>query len=260
MPANVPDHPSDAEPLAGKTAIVTGGTTGIGRATAIRLVRAGARVLIFGRNEASLAEAMDLLRRAAADGRNGGQAFGLTADLTDEQDIEQVFKEADDQLGGDLDIFVNNAGTAEDDWDEGTWGDWQQTVTTNLLATVACANAAMARMRPRKQGFFLIVGSMSADLREPEHAVYAATKAAVQAFGEALRKAVNPEGVRVCVLEPGAVDTPLQEKPQREKDRKVAKGEMLTADDIARAVEYILTQPARCDVVLMQIRPVKQAI
>src|SRR5688572_2376021 len=111
----------DNEPLAGKGVIVTGGTTGIGRATALRLVRAGARVLIFGRHEDTLSEALDLLRRAAAESGNGGEAFGLTADLTDEQDIEQVFKEADEQLGS-LDIFINNAGTSEADWDEGVWG------------------------------------------------------------------------------------------------------------------------------------------
>lgn len=251
--------PEETEPLAGKGAIVTGGTTGIGRATALRLMQAGARVLILGRHEDTLSEALDLLRRAAAEAGSGGEAFGLTADLTDEQDIEQVFKEADEQLGN-LDIFINNAGTSESDWDEGVWADWQQTINTNLLATVACARYAMDRMRPRKSGFFLIVGSMSADLREPDHGVYAATKAAVQAFGESLRKSVNADGVRVCVLEPGAVDTPLQEKPQREKDRKVRQGEMLTADDVARAVEFILTQPARCDVVLMQLRPVKQVI
>ena len=246
---------SDMTSMAGKAAIVTGGTTGIGRATAARLARAGAKVLIFGRHEDALQEAV----RAGQDAADaGGEVHGVTADLTQPDDIARVFAEADDRFG-QLDVLVNNAGVAKAKLEEGAWDDWQQTVTTNLTGLIACTHHALPRLR-KSRGHVVLVGSMSADLRNPGSAIYSATKAAVQAFGESLRKLVNPDGVRVTVLEPGATDTPMQGDDLQERREKVESGDMLDADDIARAVEYCLIQPARCDVVFMQVRPTGQAI
>ena len=252
------NDPSDIS-LDGKAVVITGGTTGIGRATAVRLARAGARVLIFGRSDSSLAEALAVVREASPT----GAAHGVQADIMNPADIERVFAEADARLGG-VDILINNAGVAEDDLEKGGWADWQATVTTNVLGPVACTHHALARLRRRKGGgaggHIVIVGSMSADLRDPKSGVYSATKAAVQAFGESLRKAVNPEGIRVSVVEPGAVDTPMQGSDEAKRRKKVESGDMLEADDIARAVHYCLVQPPRCDVVFMQVRPIKQII
>jgi len=115
-------------------------------------------------------------------------------------------------------------------------------------------------MRPRGSGHIVNIGSMSADQREPSNDVYVSTKAGIQGFTESLRKNVNKDNIRVSLIESGAVNTSIQEKPEAQKREKVEKMEMLEPEDIARCVLYVLTQPARCDVVSVQIRPVKQLI
>lgn len=246
----------DSISLSGKGVIVTGATTGIGRASAIRLAKAGAKVLLLGRTRSILEEARD---EAAEHAGDGGEAHAVVADVTKREDVERAFAEADGRLG-DVDILVNNAGVSAGDLAEGDWDDWRTTLDTNILGAAACCRAAADRMKPRQAGHILMVGSMSADLRSPSSVIYSASKAAVQAMGESLRKQLNPEGIRVTVVEPGAVDTPMQGDDLEERRRKVAAGEMLEADDIARAIEYCLLQPARCDVVLMQVRPIGQPI
>ena len=101
---------------------------------------------------------------------------------------------------------------------------------------------------------------MSADLREEGGEVYVATKAAIQAFSESLRKNANKQNIRVTLIEPGAVATPIQEKTKEEEREKLEKMEMILPEDIARCILYCLTQPQRVDVVSVQVRPVKQII
>lgn len=247
---------SKGSPVAGKAIVINGATTGIGRATARLLVADGARVLIFGRDQKDLDEAMRELSGAAA---GGGQAHGLVADVSRQEDIQRVFSQADEKLGG-VDILINNAAIGGESLLEGEYSDWKYTLDVNVLGYFACARAALDRMLPKGDGHILMVGSMSADLREPSSDIYSATKSAIQAFAESLRKNVNEKGIRVSLVEPGAVDTPIQEKPQLEKDRKVKAMEMLEPEDIARSIYFILTQPKRCDIVMMQIRPLKQLI
>jgi len=115
-------------------------------------------------------------------------------------------------------------------------------------------------MRPRKDGHLVMVGSMSADLREAQNDVYVATKAAIQALCGALRKNVNELGIRVTLIEPGAVDTPMQRKSASDKARRVRAMEMIEPDDIAECIRFALSQPKRVDIVSMQVRPLKQLI
>jgi NADP-dependent 3-hydroxy acid dehydrogenase YdfG len=249
--------PSTTSPLAGKAIVINGATTGIGRATAKLLVSRGARVLFFGREKKDLDDALNEV--IAARGNNGGEAHGMIADVSRLEDVRRVFQTADEQLGG-VDILINNAAIGGESLLEGNYDDWKYTLEVNVLGYFACAREALDRMRPKKEGHILMVGSMSADLREASNDIYAATKSAIQAFAEALRKNVNKDGIRVSLVEPGAVDTPIQEKPQAEKDRKKAAMEMLEPEDIAECIHYVLTQPKRCDVVMVQIRPLKQLI
>ena len=135
------------------------------------------------------------------------------------------------------------------------------TLDANLFGYLACTHEALARMKRRGRGGHIVnVGSMSADLREPEGDIYVATKAAIQAFSESLRKTANKHGIRVSLIEPGAIATPIQDKPPEEKQRRLENMEMLPPDDIATCVLYVLKQPQRCDVVSVQIRPLKQLI
>ena len=101
---------------------------------------------------------------------------------------------------------------------------------------------------------------MSADVREDSGSVYVATKAGVQAFSESLRQELNPQGIKITLIEPGAVDTDMQEDSTEEKRKKIQNFEMLTSEDIALSILYCLSQPERCDVVELKIRPHRQFI
>ena len=252
-----------AEPLRGKSVVISGGTTGIGKATALRLAQEGARVFIFGRHERELGEALEEIRAT------GGEGHGVTADQARTADVRRVFHEADARVGG-CDILINNAAVSADSVDQTDIEQVRYVLDTNLLGYMACVHEAINRMKRRASddgnanrgahAHIVNVGSMSADLREAGGEIYAATKAAIQAFSESLRKTANKHGVRVTLIEPGAVATPMQEKSPQEERRKIEAMEMLLPDDVARCVMYCLTQPQRVDVVSVQIRPLKQLI
>lgn len=238
----------------GKTALVTGGTTGIGRAIAVLLASAGAKVMVFGNRKDHLEDALADIKKVAKT-----DAYGYVIDVSHEEEINLIFKEVDDKLGH-LDILINNVATGFSNVTDGTYKDLQYVINTNLMSYLAFCAGALQRMTPRGEGHIVNIGSMSADRREPTGSVYVATKAAIQAYSEALRKKVNPDGIKVTLIEPGLVDTDMQEKPTHEKLQQVENLEMLTADDIAIAVLYCLSQPKRCDVVEMKIRPHLQLI
>jgi len=241
------------ESVNGKSVLITGGTTGIGRATAILLASQGARVMIFGRHDQELNDAVKDIQGT------GGEVLGLTADTANPEDIKRVFQEVDSQMDK-LDILINNAALGYKSIMEGGYEDWQYIINTNLLGYMAMAHEAIERMKAHGQGHIVNIGSMSADVREKGSSVYVATKAGIQGFSEALRKEVNPLGIKVTLIEPGSVGTDMQPESPEEQRQKAEKMEMLKAEDIAACVLYTITQPKRCDVVMLQIRPHLQSI
>jgi NADP-dependent 3-hydroxy acid dehydrogenase YdfG len=243
----------EAQSVNGKKILITGGTTGIGRSTAILLAAQGAQVMIFGRHEQELHDALHDIEST------GGSVTGFTADASDPVDIRHVFEEVDRQMGG-LDILINNAALGYKSIMEGEYEDWSYIVKTNLLGYMAMAHEAIKRMKSNGEGHIVNVGSMSADVREKDSSVYVATKSAIQGFSEALRKEVNPLGIKVSLIEPGSVGTDMQPETPSQQRQKEKKLEMLKAEDIAVCILYTLTQPKRCDVVTVQIRPHLQSI
>lgn len=182
--------------LAGKRVLLTGGTTGIGRASLIMLARAGARVLTYGRHRPELDVAL------AAASAQGGEVFGLIADSVNPADIERVFATLDAQLGG-IDVLVACAALGARPIHEMADHDWRYVIETNLVGYLACARAAIVRMTRQGGGHLLFVGSISSELKAAGESVYAATKAGVQAFAEALRKEIAGRNIRVSVIQPG---------------------------------------------------------
>jgi NADP-dependent 3-hydroxy acid dehydrogenase YdfG len=243
----------DFQPVAGKTVLITGGATGIGRATAVLLASQGARVMIFGRRERELNNALESIRRTRND------VAGLTADVSQPNEVRRVFAQADTHFGR-LDVLINNAALWAGDVFSAEYEKMQYIVKTNLLGYMGCAHEAVRRMRETGGGHIVNIGSMSADVREAGSSVYVATSAGIQGFSEALRKEVNPLGIKVSLIEPGAVGTNMQPGTPDEQLGKIAEAQMLMAEDVALAVLFCLVQPRRSDVVSVQIRPHLQPI
>ena len=120
---------------------------------------------------------------------------------------------------------------------------------------------AIERMKANGWGHIVNIGSMSADVREKDSSVYIATKSGIQGFSAALRKEANASGIKVTLIEPGAVGTDMQSHytPEQQRER-IEQMKMLRAEDIADCVWYTITQPKRCDVVELQIRAHRQEI
>lgn len=243
---------NDTVNLSGRRILVSGGTTGIGRATAIALAQAGAKVFIFGRHRSELDDALQDLQAI-------GEAAGATADVSNGQDVRKIFQAATDWLGG-LDILVNNAALGASGLGDSSDQEWRYVIETNLVGYLAVAKEALNVFEATGRGHIVLIGSMSADVRETGSSIYVATKAAIQGFAESFRKEVNPLGIKVSLIEPGSVGSDMQPETPEEERQKQHRGEMLKAEDIAQCILYVLRQPARCDVVRVQIRPHAQLI
>lgn len=241
--------------VAGKAVVITGGTTGIGRAIAVLLGWRGARVLLFGRHDQELRDAMNDVKTA------GGEVHGLAADVSRHEDVERVFHHADRKIGG-VDILINNAGSAARSVTGSDYQDIRYAIETDLLACLDCAHEALARMKAKGEGHIVNIGSMSAQATEAGSDIYVAAKAGVRAFSESLRKQLSEQsGIKVTLIEPGRVGADINpDRTSHEQEQKAQSLEMLKAEDIAECVLYCLTQPKRCDVVAVQVRPHAQPI
>lgn len=238
-----------------KRIVITGGTTGIGKAIADVLVSLGGRVLIFGRDEHDFYNAMDDIKAKSSK----GEIFGETADITKKEDIDRIWERVDNVLGG-IDILINNAALPAQGIIEGEYDDWKYILETNILGYIAFAKEAVNRMKEQKSGHIINIGSMSAEVKEKTGVIYVATKSAIRGFSTALRKEINPLGIKVSHIEPGAVTSDMQPDPKEVQREKIADMEMLEAEDIAMSVLFCLIQHKRCDIVSMQVRPHLQII
>lgn len=238
-----------------KRIVITGGTTGIGKAIADLLVSLGGRVFIFGRDENDFNNAMDDIKEKS----KAGEIYGVSADVTKKEDIDMIWERVDNVLGG-IDILINNAALPARGIIEGEYEDWKYILETNVLGYIAFAKEAVNRMKEQKSGHIINIGSMSAEVKEKTGVIYVSTKTAIRGFSTALRKEINPLGIKVSHIEPGAVTSDMQEDPKEVQQEKIENMEMLEAEDIAMSVLFCLSQPKRCDIVSMQIRPHLQII
>ncbi|MEH3159484.1 MAG: SDR family NAD(P)-dependent oxidoreductase [Sphingomonas taxi] len=235
--------------LAGRRILLTGGTTGIGRATLALLAAEGAHVLTFGRHRRELDDALATVP--------GGTVSGLVADAATRDGIDAVFAAVDERLGG-IDALVACAALGAQPIHEMADDDWRYVVDTNFVGYLACAKAAIARMERQGGGQLLFVGSISATIKAPGESVYAATKAGIQAFAETLRKEVADKAIRVGVIQPGSVDTDMQQCTDAEKRDAIDRRAMLHAGDVAEAIRFVLTRSAATDIVNLRIEPLIQ--
>jgi NADP-dependent 3-hydroxy acid dehydrogenase YdfG len=245
-----PTTPPALPQLEGLRVLVSGGTTGIGRATAHRLVRCGANVLVFGRHRREL-------RDCLADAPAGpGTIDGMLADQARAADVARVFTKADRRLGG-IDVLVNNAAIANDGILDGSDAEIAYVINSNVTGYLLCTRHALRRMLPRRRGQIINVGSMTAEKRGPGGEVYTATKAANRGFSDALRRCYGPKGIRVCLIEPGKTATDLIDATPAQQRARQRNQEMLTAEDVAECILFCIAQPKRVSMARVQIVPLR---
>jgi len=191
--------------IQGKRVLITGGTSGIGLAIATAMVAKGAKVFITGRRPDVLASALEKLRAG------GGFAEGMAADVMTEQGRKFTLKSAIDAYGG-LDILINNAGGVRAGrLEDTTEAEIVTMVAVNLLAPILLTRAALPELRANGDGLVVNITSGIALIGMPFYATYAAVKAGLAHFGEAMRRELLGEGVRVLTVYPGATDTPMMQ-------------------------------------------------
>jgi NADP-dependent 3-hydroxy acid dehydrogenase YdfG len=241
-----------------RVALVTGASSGIGRAVAAALAVAGMRVAACARREARLRELADELAHPPG-------FLTLPADLRDPGQIDGLFRAVRDQLGG-VDVLVNNAGLGyEAPLLSGSTESWREMLEVNVLALCICTREAIADMRRRgvDDGYIIHVSSMAAHRVPTGSGVYSATKYAVRSLTEGLRQELRAQAsaIRVSAISPGFVETEFAEKfhDSAERARETyGRYKTLQAQDVANAVVYLLAQPPHVQVHDMLIRPTQQ--
>jgi NADP-dependent 3-hydroxy acid dehydrogenase YdfG len=245
---NVSDAHTQMPSLSGRKAIVTGGTTGIGRAIAVLLAAEGADVFVCGRDKQHLADGLQRIREV-------GKGEGISLDLADDDGVDRFIAAAKAYFGGGFDIAVVNAAITAEGVTKTSAQELRYAVAVDFTAYLATAHAAAEVMGDH--GDVVFIGSMAAHSLGAESSVYAGMKAGVAGFAEALRKELAPKGIKVANVEPGktGADFQYEEFTAEEQAEQINKEAMLRAEDIAVAVHFILTQPRRAVVQQVTIAP-----
>jgi NADP-dependent 3-hydroxy acid dehydrogenase YdfG len=244
-------------PLAGRVALVTGASSGIGEATALALAEAGASVAIGARRKDRLDDLAGRLR----DG--GATVLQLDLDVTDEAACADAVRRTREELGG-LDVLVNNAGVMLLGTIVGAdTEDWRRMVSTNVLGLMYMTHAAIDGMVEQGSGDIVNISSVAGRTARKGAGVYNASKWAVNAFSESLRQEVTGRGVRISLVEPGAVATELtdhitQPAAKEASVQMYTSMRALRSEDIARAIRYVVTQPSHVSINEVLVRPTDQ--
>jgi clavulanate-9-aldehyde reducatase len=241
-----------------KVVAITGASSGIGEATALACVKAGAKVALGARRRDRIDE---LAQRIRAD---GGEAVAIETDVTDEASARAFVEGAREQLGG-LHGLVNNAGVMLLGPVEGADTDqWRTMVQVNCLGLLYCTHAALPIMREEGAGHIVNVSSVAGRVASLGSAVYNLTKWGVVGFSEGLRQEALHANVRITIIEPGFVETELQGHNEGNPIVMEAMEKMreqidpLQAPDIADAIAFALTRPQHVAINEVLIRPTKQ--
>ena len=222
--------------FAGKAAVVTGGSRGIGYAVAEALLGQGAHVLITGTDAGRLETAAGRLAQAAIE---GARVEARTADVRDAAAVAGAVDAAVRAFGG-LDVLVNNAGVGTGSRvEEMTPQEWHRILDTNLTGVYHCCRAAVPHLRRRGGGWIVNVSSLASRNPFPGGAAYAASKAGLNAFTEALMQEVRHEGIRVSCVLPGSVRTGFGGHVQEGTEWKLA------PEDVAEVIVDLIRHPAR---------------
>jgi NADP-dependent 3-hydroxy acid dehydrogenase YdfG len=232
--------------LSGKTCVVTGGGSGLGRALTLALVIEGAKVAICGREHGRLNETVALATSACG---KSDMVLAMAADIRDRIQVLE-FSDRVRRWAGPAEILVNNAATMlVGPVEPNAFEDYQEMVETNFLGVLSMVTAFMDGMTERKAGCIVNISSISSRLIGPGMTVYAATKCAVDAVSEGLRLELSPTGIRLINVQLGAVATPLNDKIRNAAMRRFIKARAskytdMSPDFVAREIIHLLQIPS----------------
>lgn len=232
--------------MQGKTAIVTGGTKGIGFAIAESLVKSECSVLICGRGrEAVQTAAEDLLKL--------GKAEAVSCDIRNEEHVRMLFEHCAEAFGG-VDILINNAGVGffGKTVEETSAAEFKQTLETNLFGTFYACHHAIPHLKKRGGGYIINISSLAGQNAHPKMAAYNASKFGLNGFSEALMQEVRQDNIKVSYICPGSVNTSFGGDTPTE-----TKAWQLQPEDIAEVVIDLLRMDARALPSKVEIRPSK---
>lgn len=238
--------------LQGIRALVTGATSGIGRATALQLHKLGAELLLVGRRQDRLAELVMEL---------GDRAIACVLDVRDAAAVKVL---AESEVTRDVDVLVNSAGLALglDPVQSASLEHWDTMIDTNCKALVHLTRAFVPGMIGRGRGHVVHIGSVAGTYPYPAGHVYGATKAFVHQFSQAMKSDLAGTGVRVTCIEPGMVETEFSvvrfDGDQPRADKVYEGMKPLTADDIADLVCFAVTRPPHVNVNIIEVMPAAQ--
>jgi NADP-dependent 3-hydroxy acid dehydrogenase YdfG len=244
-----------------RIAIITGATSGIGEATARKFVAAGINVIGNGRN----AEKLTALEKELGNG-----FCGVAGDASDEAVLESLFEAAQERFGAEADIVVANAGRGlGGSVKDADLSEFKDLLNINVTGTLSLLQKAARRMVetqktafPESAADILIIGSVVGKHISPFSAVYGASKFAVHALAEGLRRDIGPKGVRVSLIMPGIVISGFQDaahySDEMVDDFHERFDPLPTCDDIANAMQYVISQPPNVNISDIVVRPTRQ--
>ena len=239
--------------LTGRTALITGGSRGIGRAIAERFAREGANVAInYTSNESAAAEVADTVRA------QGGEARIYQANVGIETDCERLCTSAISDFG-QIDVLVNNAGVGSAAINrphiaDATNEQWSRLLDVNLWGAIWMCRALVPHMRQADRSDVIMISSIAAQALNPGFGVYSVSKSALEAMAHTLAREERPHGMRVNIIAPGLVDTDMGRRiveamgggsDIRERDADSPFGFVCTPDDIAATVTHLCSEDGR---------------
>lgn len=239
--------------LAGKVALITGASAGIGRAAALALAEEGANIVLTARRQERLEELEAAVQKA------GGKAVSVVGDATDEDVARQCITAAT-QAFGTLDILINNVGIGNyKNLVDTSAADYDEMMDANVRSTFLFTRHTVPLMIKQGSGTILMISSMAGIYGFAGEAVYCATKFAQVGFAQALDKELRPQGIKVGVICPGGVKTEFALGKGR-TEQSVAKSGMLEPEDVASAIVLACTQSSNSRIIEVQMRTMDEAL
>jgi NADP-dependent 3-hydroxy acid dehydrogenase YdfG len=241
-----------ADDHAGRVAVISGASSGIGEATARALAAEGHRVALFARR-------IDRIQALAEELGDG--AIAIQADVTDRDSLVAAARRVQDELGG-ADVLVNNAGVMLlGPFSAELSDDYRRMIETNLLGAITTTEVFLNQLVAEGGGDLVNLSSVAGRTARPGNAVYAATKWGMNGWSESLRQQLQPD-VRVIVIEPGAVDTELPAHITHAETRSAVeqmyKATSISAEDIAQIIAFAVSRPRSVSLNEILVRPTAQ--